>query len=334
MTISRINFTSGNSVLASMYNNVQPINTTPTSAQGVENVEIANADSNSEKSHKVRNWTIGLSAAAVLTALGVVAGKGGYLGERVQRFLGAAKKETYEVLNKSDIDNVDDIVDGIMRDMERDVKCSGIVEPQAVVDSVGNKADDAVSSVVESSGKRLASKLPENFDPDAINAKLDLTIPKITEPWHIDKIPDPFEGVDPELLKAGKDVVVRLPNGHSRDLLFCKGKFMCASEYSDTGKKIYSWMPKFTTVCEDGREFSYDSVGNLSVIWEKGKDGLYRYITLDPSQKNVKLIWHLRRAESGQSIDIKKDFFKNGERIKEEFYDQNVKNVIFSRDLK
>ena len=57
--------------------------------------------------HTARNWTIGLSAAAVLTGLGVLAGRHGYMGEGIQRVLKGAKKEAGEL-----IDDVSESVTG------------------------------------------------------------------------------------------------------------------------------------------------------------------------------------------------------------------------------
>ena len=57
--------------------------------------------------HTARNWTIGLSAAAVLTGLGVLAGRHGYLGDGVQKLLKGAKKEAGEL-----IDDVSESVTG------------------------------------------------------------------------------------------------------------------------------------------------------------------------------------------------------------------------------
>lgn len=258
----------------------------------------------------------------------MVAGRGGYLGEGVQKFLGAAKKETNVVLSKLD-NKADDVVSDLNE------KGSEIVEPQTVVRGFDNKADDIADSVVGSSGARLASELPDHFNPDAINAKLDLTIPKITEPWHIDKVPDPFEGVDMSLIKSRKDNIIRvkLPNGHSRSLTFYDGQFFSSYEYDASGKNLHDWLPGSRFVIyKDGRDLYYDKDGKLVSIWENGRDGIYRLIFIKPLSGEVLSISQVRKVDSGL-LCIKDDFSKNGVRTSEKFYDETGKNVIFSRNL-
>jgi len=125
MTVQRINFTS--SLLDKSRFNKQvnePIKNEKTeekSTQEIENtqqentVEENNTDvdksetvvSSEQENHTARNWTIGLSAAAVLTGLGVLAGRHGYMGDGIQKMLKGAKKEAGEL-----IDDVSEAVSG------------------------------------------------------------------------------------------------------------------------------------------------------------------------------------------------------------------------------
>lgn len=338
MSIPKISFTSENKLLNSMYNKVQASAPNPAPVEAkVEQKAEQNLSQNQEKeqipeknNNKVRNWTIGLSSAAVLTALGVVAGRRGYLGEGVQRFLGAAKKETTELLSKSELE---DLVEEVMGDLEG--KGAEVVEPQTILGRVDNKADDIVGSVVDSSGAKLASKLPDNFDPDAINAKLDLTIPKITDPLKLDKIPDPLEGVDPSLGKLGDEFSIELKNGNTRIVKFSDGNFSSAVECDPSGKKLYSWSVSNANfiIHKDDRRVVYNRSGKLCYIVEKGKDGYERLISISIFSDDIFSITHLRNL-GDKLLSIKDDTLRDGVRIKEEFYDETGKRIIFSRDLK
>lgn len=129
MSIERINFTSSLLDKARINTQLKPVVTEEKTGiqEEVKNEETEKATSEaptneesseeivteyvtSDKSHKARNWTIGLSAAAVLTGLGVLAGRGGYLGGRVERMLKGAKKETGEL-----IDDISESVNSTMR---------------------------------------------------------------------------------------------------------------------------------------------------------------------------------------------------------------------------
>ena len=51
------------------------------------------------KNHTTRNWTVGLGTVAVLTALGVLAARHGYLGKNVENVLKGVKKEGSELID-------------------------------------------------------------------------------------------------------------------------------------------------------------------------------------------------------------------------------------------
>ena len=64
-------------------------------------IQPAKSQTNSDKpssknNNKTLNWTIGLGAAATLIALGVIVGRKGHLGDRVQELLGGVKKSVKE----------------------------------------------------------------------------------------------------------------------------------------------------------------------------------------------------------------------------------------------
>lgn len=92
MPIQRINFTS------SLLPNQQT-----QSVKGIENKQVDAPQPPTENEvtkpeYTVRNWSIGLGAAATLISLGV-AGRKGYLGDGLQKFLGGAEKEASHVVD-------------------------------------------------------------------------------------------------------------------------------------------------------------------------------------------------------------------------------------------
>lgn len=98
MPIQRINFTS--SLLPNQQTQTQTakdVDNKPVSdPQPPKANEAAEVITEEKPDHTVRNWSIGLGAAATLISLGV-AGRKGYLGNGLQKLLGGAKKETSHI---------------------------------------------------------------------------------------------------------------------------------------------------------------------------------------------------------------------------------------------
>ncbi len=151
MSISKISFTAENSLLNKMYNNVSqqaPVTTTPTN--------VTEETAEKPKSHKVRNWSIGLSSAAVLISIGVL-GRKGKLGEGVQKFLGGVKKNTSDLAEELETKG-EELVEG----KKPEIKPETPAKPQT-------------GESIRINGKLSKAEI------DKINAGLDRTIPQIDE---------------------------------------------------------------------------------------------------------------------------------------------------------
>lgn len=232
MTISKINFTA-DSALLNKYNSSTQTNpatqvdsTNTTSAD--EKVQAENtqpetqAQENSTSNKK--KWVIGLSAATVLTALGVLAGRKGYLGEGAQKLLGGVKKETGNLNQKAD-DLLNDIElptgtnssstqnitiikpeDAVPTGTKPEIKYS-IEEPEKGATNIAGTGKNAEKTEETILGKQseTTSTTPktetstpkaetqvvtaENLDVDKINASLNRTLPKLDYPTQVE-VPD------------------------------------------------------------------------------------------------------------------------------------------------
>ena len=76
--------------------------------------EQAQPEISENKNNKVRNWSIGLSAAAVLVGLGV-AGRKGKLGKNIQKMLGGIKKINIDAINARLNRTIPEFPDDILR---------------------------------------------------------------------------------------------------------------------------------------------------------------------------------------------------------------------------
>ncbi len=234
MSISKINFTADNALL-NKYNSSTQTNpttqvdsTNATSADEKVQAESAQPETQAQENStsNKKKWVVGLSAATVLTALGVLAGRKGYLGEGAQKLLGGVKKETGNLNQKAD---------NLLNDIElptgnnasstpnitiinsEEATSTGtksglkwhIEEPEkeaANIAGTGKKevAEDTTNTVLgkssettsttpktETSTPKAESQVvtAENLDVDKINASLNRTLPKLDYPTQVE-VPD------------------------------------------------------------------------------------------------------------------------------------------------
>lgn len=231
MTISKISFMA-ESALLNKYNTKTQTNpaahvdsaktesgaTTPANDEQVQ-AEAANNKSTPQESgsSNKKAWVIGLSAAAVLTALGVFAGRKGYLGEGVQKFLGGIKKESGNLNHKPD-DLLNDIElptgnngssnpnitiiepeNAVPTGAKPEIKYN-IEEPEkgaASIAGTGKNAENAEETILGKAPETPpATPKPEtpvvnaeNINVDEVNALINRTIPKLDYPTKVE-VPD------------------------------------------------------------------------------------------------------------------------------------------------
>ncbi len=296
MAVQRVNFTSDNLLLNNMKTiSQQPVQMVPASkVESEANSELSAVEDVSAKNHKVRNWTIGLSAAAVLTALGVLSGRKGYLGEGVQKFLGGMKNKAGELTDDIGCrgeELVDDVIDNVKPKVPdaNPVKpgTPEVIEPEVfgletrVPDS---RPTGTKSETVEVAGKPETSAKPEvkptishKVDVDGINARIDRTLP------NLDDVPEKIE-VSDFSQGANKHISVKKEN---REILYnSKGELVSITEYTE--------------------------VGNLS-----------RCINFEPGTKNVSSMSHVEGV-----FFVKRDVYKDGKVVEEQFFDPSGTNII------
>lgn len=229
MSISKISFMAESALLNKSQSSIQ--SNSVAQADGVKTESKADTEgkvqtetpqsesATQESSHSnVKAWGIGLSAAAVLTTLGVLAGRKGYLGESVKKFLGGIKKEKGNLSpnannlhdgvelpsgNNDSSSHIHTIVFKDSAGIEAPVtikKSNGeweIIPPKTssgeknvadnVADAIREKAPETPAATHSAASKGEAQVLKaEDIDVDKINASLDRTLPKLDYPMQVE----------------------------------------------------------------------------------------------------------------------------------------------------
>ena len=215
MSISKINFMAESNYLSQIYNKTAEKSQAAAPAATPETkTEPETLQTNEQqKNNKVRNWSIGLSSAAVLIGLGVL-GRRGHLGEGVQKLLGGAKK------NASDLE----------QEIERKLN--------SIEDDIETNAENTASRTVEDDLSRAIN------DEASESARLNAVINDLFEgvPRKIE-VPDPtpiikdIEQIDISKIKGDYENF-KLPNGNTRMILLKNNKLDGVTERNSNGKRV------------------------------------------------------------------------------------------------
>lgn len=300
MTISKISFMA-ESALLNKYNTKTQTNpaahvdsaktesgaTTPANNEQVQ-AEVANNKSTPQESgsSNKKAWVIGLSAAAVLTALGVFAGRKGYLGEGVQKFLGGIKKESGNLNHKSD-DLLNDIElptgnngssnpnitiiepeNAVPTGAKPEIKYN-IEEPEkgaASIAGTGKNAENAEETILGKAPETPpATPKPEtpvvnaeNINVDEVNALINRSIPKLDYPTKVE-VPDTkalfeeskyvLESIKTSGLKPNEWHLQTLPNGNSCHFQFAPNGTIEAYTVFDKQNKMLHHFYQYDSGC-------------------------------------------------------------------------------------
>jgi len=343
MTVSKINFTAENNLLGNMYNKVstqQKATTTAVTAIQPQEEQTA-ATEQAPKSHKLRNWSIGMGSAATLIALGVL-GRKGYLGEGVQKLLGGIKK------NASDI--ADDLKGKGEELLEgRTPKAPEKIEPEVFGPETTTDIEPPIKpetpvkpkpQVTTQAGVRIEGTLSK-AEMDAINAGLDRTIPQIDKKLFTTEIPDikplidEFNSIDVSKLKEGVNEIT-LPNGNIRKIYVSNGKISKIYDKVPDGKRILSvdyiegelysirrdneyFLVNSTdsSYCKEinGNDYWYNSDGRLDGITEYLPNNQIRCTYINENATDIRKIEYC----DAEYKTIKKEHFIDGKLAIEEF---------------
>ena len=151
------------------FNNFKSVSAATQPSKSVETQKSAIESKNEEtNSHKVRNWSIGLGAAATLISLGVL-GRGGHLGEGVQKFLRGTAKDVHL---KPNVHLEEDVLIGAGSRVE---EAAVTVEEHIAGETVG-RAEQTTTQAPAVSVKPAKPTITAE-EATKINAELDRTIP-------------------------------------------------------------------------------------------------------------------------------------------------------------
>lgn len=340
MPIQRINFT------ASLLPNQQT-----QTAKEVDNKPVSEPQPQKEngatevstEDHTVRNWSIGLGAAATLISLGV-AGRKGYLGNGLQKLLGGVKKETSHI--------ADDAAEGASHLKPNNQTTNEAAETLSETAAHETKADPIITEPKPTPkagtgeplkpGVTLVAGPITKAEIEAIEATLDKTMPKITDDllsfdvskFHKDGseyqklIFDTFK-----IPKTGDKTVQIFHEGKQINAFYYEGKLssvhimkegkdmVCIGLCSDhtissvrDGSMYASYLSnKFDSmsVAHPNYEYWYNAGGKLDHIYQKDTaNKATKYIQFSPGTKNVKRVEHYKTP--GEFDTIKTETYDNG----------------------
>ena len=227
-----------------------------------------------KKSHKVRNWSIGLSAAAVLIGLGV-AGRKGKLGSAVEKALGGgAEKDAGKLAD--DFAGSGKADDGIVID---EISAEEFERIKNAPKINGGGKESVQPKVEQPKAEQPKTEQPKTEVPkaqtisqaekDAINAKIDRTLPVIGEDLKSVKAPT-VEDIE----KMGFDL----------------SKFELKAE-PKARKEMF---------LNDGRRqvIRYDNDGNLDSVWIYSANDKYQYESWLSFDKGILKAVHLPNEEA------------------------------------
>ena len=241
-----------------------------------------------KKSHTVRNWSIGLSAAAVLIGLGV-AGRKGKLGTGLQKALGGGEKaaehkagdaaghvkpggETkVEEITTEEFEHITekepDFVYGGKKKTTTDEPI-----PSGSETKVETPKEEQTPTKVETIAEPPKAKTITKAEKAAIDAKLDTSLPKIEKEMLTIKAP-----TIQELEKMGFDMSKFNMTGKPesiKELIIGDKKYFL--KYSDKGKLDYVYQGSKDT------EYYYNTDATVSVL-----DGKISWLSFEKDRKHT-----------------------------------------------
>ncbi len=250
-----------------------------------------------KKSHKVRNWSIGLSAAAVLIGLGV-AGRKGKLGSAVEKALGGgAEKDAGKLAD--DFAGSGKADDGIVID-EISAEEFEQIKNSPKINVGGNKKSEPVAEVPKAEQPKVEQPKSETSKVEQPKAEQPKTEPKAE--------PKPEVPKAPTISQAEKDAI----NAKIDRTLPVIGedlKSVKAPTVEDIEKMGYDFS-KFELKAEpnarkemflnDGRRqvIRYDNDGNLDSVWIYSANDKYQYESWLSFDKGILKAVHLPNEEA------------------------------------
>ncbi len=302
----------------------------------------------------VRNWSVGLGAAAVLIGLGV-AGRKGKLGDGFQKLLGGVKKDS-----KNLADDAAETVTGGSK-----LKPGAAKEPVVPhVDGVNIKPPEADLQPVTIQKTEVAlPKTAEEIDVEKINAAFDRTIPKIDKTMQkVDgDLPEMILGeaknlkpkdIDPakidndiyeHTLKDGSVLRYNMNKEHTQFTYISKTKgdeSLGAISYYDNGEICYALSgQRFDNYYNGILNDISIKVGNKKYEYDGAERTLTRLIETDAKTQAerttefdalgyVKEIKYCIKDKDGSNITIKKEMFDNNNNLlSESFYTEKYRYI-------
>lgn len=361
MPIQRINFTS------SLLPNQQ---TQTLAAKEVDNKPVSDPQPPKENGstevtteekpdHTVRNWSIGLGAAAALISLGV-AGRKGYLGNGLQKLLGGAKKESSHIADdaaegashlKPNNQTTNETAETLSETTAHKTKSDPITtEPQpAPKAGTGEPLKPGVKSV---NGQITKAEI------EAIEATLDKTMPKITDDLlsiDVSKIPQDGSGYQKlifdtfKIPKTGDKTVQIFHEGKQINAFYYNGKLssvhimkegrvtVCINLNSDhtiSGVRdgsmfvnYYLNKPNSISVAHPSYEYWYNTDGKLDHIFQNNSaNEPIKYIKYHPGTKNVERVDYYKTP--GEYRSIKTEYYDNGKLDKETYFGNDGASIL------
>lgn len=245
--------------------------------QQEEIVEDNAAGTSGKKSHKARNWSIGLSAAAVLIGLGV-AGRYGKLGPKIQKALGGtvekdAGKAADSLTGSTKAD------DGIIEDVISAEEFEQIKNGPKIKSGGGKDTGKPAEPKIETP-KQEPNPVPKKEEPKVETLKQEPNpAPKAEEPV-VETPKAKAEPIGPTLSQAEKDAInakidrtLKIP----QEMLTIK--YPTIEEVKAMGFDLSKFELKGTPNSKkelllNGKKFKaeYNDKGELSYIWQKSKD--------------------------------------------------------------
>ncbi len=270
MSISKINFMAESNYLSQIYNKTAEKSQAAAPAATPETkTEPETLQTNEQqKNNKVRNWSIGLSSAAVLIGLGVL-GRRGHLGEGVQKLLGGAKK------NASDLE----------QEIERKLN--------SIEDDIETNAENTASRTVEDDLSRAIN------DEASESARLNAVINDLFEgvPRKIE-VPDPtpiikdIEQIDISKIKGDYENF-KLPNGNTRMILLKNNKLDGVTERNSNGKRVmevfFHNKGKLSLIRQNDIHMRFNQNGELISLTKDVNDELMGIYTPDGNLSLVQI---------------------------------------------
>ena len=246
--------------------------------QQEEIVEDNAAGTSEKKSHKARNWSIGLSAAAVLIGLGV-AGRYGKLGPKIQKALGGtvekdAGKAADSLTGSTKAD------DGIIEDVISAEEFEQIKNGPKIKSGGGKDTGKPAEPKIETP-KQEPNPVPKKEEPKVTEPKKENTAaPKAEEAPKSEAPKTEAKPIDPTLSQAEKDAInakidrtLKIP----QEMLTIK--YPTVEEVKAMGFDLSKFELKGTPNSKkelllNGKkiEAEYDAEGELSYIWHFSND--------------------------------------------------------------